>query len=164
MRKLAKLQTSTMVEFLKDISSCGPSNNSNSTNDNSSKVAHLFHNDITIFNSHYILNKSIIAKNGTCSVVKYKKMYEKYISEIFSMFFKIQTQKKNGKDKSIKFLVKSLPNYKLYIETKIKINKFLEEEKKFKINHMKKNISLNQDNDDEFESGQQTDEDDNMDN
>ena len=86
-------------------------------------------------------------------------MFRIYLEKIFSIFFKIVQKAENNK-KIIHYVLKNLPNYRLYLETKKIIDDFFEEENsRFKTDELKKNLFILDsflNNDNESESNDST--------
>jgi hypothetical protein len=143
MCKSIKVPISKMIDLLCKISSGGISSIKN-PNSNSTKVSFLFQHEITMFYSHFTLTRNILEKSADInSVVKYQILFRKYISAIFSLFFKIKSKYISKKRKLAACFVKRLPNYRLYLKTKKIINRFMEkEESKFNLDKIRKSMFL----------------------
>jgi hypothetical protein len=144
MSKSIKVPISKMIDLLNKISSGGGISSIKNPNSNSSKVSFLFQHEISMFYSHFTLTRNILEKSADInSVVKYQILFRKYISAIFSLFFKIKSKYISKKRKLAACFVKRLPNYRLYLKTKKIINRFMEkEESKFNLDKIRKSMFL----------------------
>ena len=143
MCKSIKVPISKMIDLLCKISSGGISSIKN-PNSNSTKVSFLFQHEITMFYSHFTLTRNLL-KNSTSldMTVNYQMLFRKYISAIFSMFFRTKSKSINKKRKIYTCFVKRFPNLGLYLKTKKLINSFIEkEERKFNLGNIRKNMFI----------------------
>ena len=125
MCKSIKVPISKMIDLLCKISSGGISSIKN-PNSNSTKVSFLFQHDITMFYSHFTLTRNLLKKSTSLDMtVNYQMLFRKYISTIFSMFFRMKSKSIDKKRKIYTCFVKRFPNLGLYLKTKKLINKFL---------------------------------------
>ena len=144
MSKSIKVPIDKMIDMLNKISSGGGISCIKTQDTNTSKVSFLFKHEISTFYSHFTLTRNLLRKSaGLNSAVNYQILFKKYISGIFSMFFKIKTKSITKKRKITACFVKSLPNYRLYIKTKKLINLFMEkEESKFNLKKIRRNMFI----------------------
>jgi hypothetical protein len=142
MRKSINVPTIKMIEMLNNISSGGRIRHKITSNSNTSKISFLFRNEISTFYTHYTLTRNILINStNLTTAVNYQILFKRYISEVFSMFFKIKMKSLSKKRKIAPCIVKCLPNYKLLIKVKHLINLFMkEEEVKFNLNKTRKNM------------------------
>lgn len=142
MRKSINVPTIKMIEMLNNISSGGRICHKITSNSNTSKISFLFRNEISTFYIHYTLTRNILINStNLTTAVNYQILFKRYISEVFSMFFKIKMKSLSKKRKIAPCIVKCLPNYKLLIKVKHLINLFMkEEEVKFNLNKTRKNM------------------------
>ena len=144
MTKSIKVPIVKMLDLLNKISSGGGISYFKTPNANTSKVSFLFKHEISKFYSHFTLTRNLLSKStGFNSAVNYQLLFRKYISAIFSMFFKIRSKSITKKRKIAACFVKSLPTYRLYLKTKKLINRFIEkEESKFNLGKIRKNMFI----------------------
>ena len=118
MCKSIKVPISKMIDLLCKISSGGISSIKN-PNSNSTKVSFLFQHEITMFYSHFTLTRNLLKKSTSLDMtVNYQMLFRKYISAIFSMFFRTKSKSINKKRKIYACFVKRFPNLGLYLKTK----------------------------------------------
>ena len=144
MCKSIKVPISKMIDLLCKISSGGGISSIKNPNSNSTKVSFLFQHEITMFYSHFTLTRNLL-KNSTSldMTVNYQMLFRKYISAIFSMFFRTKSKSINKKRKIYACFVKRFPNLGLYLKTKKLINSFIEkEERKFNLGNIRKNMFI----------------------
>ena len=143
MCKSIKVPISKMIDLLCKISSGGISSIKN-PNSNSTKVSFLFQHEITRFYSHFTLTRNLLKKSTSLDMtVNYQMLFRKYISAIFSMFFRTKSKSINKKRKIYACFVKRFPNLGLYLKTKKLINSFIEkEERKFNLGNIRKNMFI----------------------
>ena len=144
MCKSIKVPISKMIDLLCKISSGGGISSIKNPNSNSTKVSFLFQHEITMFYSHFTLTRNLL-KNSTSldMTVNYQMLFRKYISAIFSMFFRTKSKSINKKRKIYTCFVKRFPNLGLYLKTKKLINSFIEkEERKFNLGNIRKNMFI----------------------
>ena len=143
MCKSIKVPISKMIDLLCKISSGGISSIKN-PNSNSTKVSFLFQHEITLFYSHFISTRNLLKKSTSLDMtVNYQMLFRKYISAIFSMFFRTKSKSINKKRKIYACFVKRFPNLGLYLKTKKLINSFIEkEERKFNLGNIRKNMFI----------------------
>ena len=144
MRKSIKVPISKMIDLLSKISSGGRIIRKNSTKCDPTKISFLFQHEISMFYSHFTLTRNLL-KNSTniYTAVNYQIFFKKYVSVIFSMFFKIKFKISSKKVKIATCFVKNLSNYSLYLKTKKLIGRFMEkEESKFNMSKIRKNTFL----------------------
>ena len=144
MCKSIKVPISKMIDLLCKISSGGGISCIKNPNSNSTKVSFLFQHEITMFYSHFTLTRNLL-KNSTSldMTVNYQMLFRKYISAIFSMFFRTKSKSINKKRKIYTCFVKRFPNLGLYLKTKKLINSFIEkEERKFNLGNIRKNMFI----------------------
>ena len=144
MRKSINVPTIKMIEMLNNISSGGRICHKITSNSNTSKISFLFRNEISTFYTHYTLTRNLLLKSTEVDLaVNYQKLFRKYISAIFSMFFKGKVKAITKKRKFIAFIAKCLPCFRLYIKTKKLINCFMKmEEKKFNLEKIRKDMFI----------------------
>ena len=144
MSKSIKVPISKMIDLLNKISSGGRISSVKNPNSNSSKVSFLFQHEISMFYSHFTLTRNLLKKSTSLDMaVKYQILFRKYISAIFSMFFKIKSKLITQKRKVSACFVKRFPNLKLYLKTKKLINRFFEkEESKYNLGKIRKNVFI----------------------
>ena len=144
MTNTLKVPIVKMIDLLNNISSGGRLSHKKTTEANTSKLSFLFNHEISSFYSHFTLTRNILEKSADInSVVKYQILFRKYISAIFSLFFKIKSKYISKKRKLAACFVKRLPNYRLYLKTKKIINRFMEkEESKFNLDKIRKSMFL----------------------
>ena len=164
MKNSIRIPIATMIKFLKDISAGGLIYKVKTINSTTSKVALMFSQEITKFNTHYILTKNLINNKNINLSLEYEILFHTYLGKIFSIFFTKKVENIQNK-KDIHYIVKNLPNYRLYMEVQKIMELFYEEEKnKFKIEQlMKKCFILNtllNDEDEDSESSESTQNDD----
>ena len=164
MKNSIRIPIASMLRLLKDISGGGLVYKVKTINSSTSKVALMFNHEITKFNSHFILTKNLIVKKNINLSLDYEILFQTYLEKIVSIFFTKKVQNiKNEKD--IHYIVKNLPNYRLYMEAQKIMDDFYEEEKnKFKTDElMKKCFILNSilnDDDEDSESSESSQNDD----
>lgn len=162
MRNYIRIPINRMLKLLKDISTGGLICPVKTINSTTSKIASLFNHEITSFNTHFILTKNLLLEKNTNLSFSYEILFRIYLEKIFSIFFKIVQKAENNK-KIIHYVLKNLPNYRLYLETKKIIDDFFEEENsRFKTDELKKNLFILDsflNNDDESESNDSTEND-----
>ena len=143
MCKSIKVPISKMIDLLCKISSGGISSIKN-PNSNSTKVSFLFQHEITMFYSHFTLTRNLLNNSTSLDMtVNYQMLFRKYISAIFSMFFRTKSKSINKKRKIYTCFVKRFPNLGLYLKTKKLINSFIEkEERKFNLGNIRKNMFI----------------------
>ena len=164
MKNYIRIPIATMINLLKQISAGGLIYKVKTINSITSKVSLLFNHEITKFNTHFILTKNLINKKNINLSVDYEILFQACLEKIFSLFFIVKMQNTNNK-KDIHYIVKNLPNYRLYKEVQKIMDDFYEQEKnKFKTDELVKkcfilNSFLNNE-DEESESGESTENDD----
>ena len=144
MCKSIKVPISKMIDLLCKISSGGGISSIKNPNSNSTKVSFLFQHEITMFYSHFTLTRNLLKKSTSLDMtVNYQMLFRKYISAIFSMFFRTKSKSINKKRKIYACFVKRFPNLGLYLKTKKLINNFIEkEERKFNLGNIRKNMFI----------------------
>ena len=161
MRNSIRIPISTMIKLLKEISSGGCIYKSKSIHNTTSKLSSLFNQEISSFNMHYILTKNLLMKKDPILSDAYQLLFRKYLKVIFSIFYKIKIKFLEHR-KKFNYIVKNLPNYRLYMEVKkIMDDFFVEEKNKFNTDEMSKsffilNSFFETDEDDESESNDST--------
>ena len=144
MSKSIKVPISKMIDLLRKISSGGGISSFKNPNTNSSKVSFLFQHEISMLYSHFTLTRNLLKKSTSLEmVVNYQMLFRKYISAIFSMFFKLKSKSITKKRKISACFVKRFPNQRLYLKTKKLINRFIEnEESKYNLGKIRKNMFI----------------------
>jgi hypothetical protein len=144
MCKSIKVPISKMIDLLCKISSGGGKSSIKNPNSNSTKVSFLFQHEITLFYSHFISTRNLLKKSTSLDMtVNYQMLFRKYISTIFSMFFRMKSKSIDKKRKIYTCFVKRFPNLGLYLKTKKLINSFIEkEERKFNLGNIRKNMFI----------------------
>ena len=94
MRNSIRIPISTMIKLLKEISSGGCLYKLKSIHNTTSKLASLFNQEISSFNTHYILTKNLLMKKDPTLSDAYQLLFRKYLKVIFSV-------KKFGKQKKV---------------------------------------------------------------
>ena len=161
MKNSIRILTTTMINLLKEISAGGLIYKVKTINSVTSKIALLFNHEINKFNTHFILTKNLINKKNINLSVEYEILFQTYLEKIFSIFFVKKVQIINNQ-KDIHYIVKNLPNYRLYMQVQKIMDDFYEEEKKnkFKTDELlKKCFILNSflsNDDEESESSEST--------
>ena len=158
MRNSKRIPTSKMVKLLKTISSGGSNIRYRKI---SSKISYLLSHEMTFFNSHFVLTKNLLMKKDVNLAAIYHMLFRECLESIFSLFFTITEPCEMGNKKMVFCVLKNLPNYRLYIEAKKLINRFLiEEEAQFKISEITKNLFIlnafldNEEDDEKTESSE----------
>ena len=119
MCKSIKVPISKMIDLLCKISSGGKISSIKNPNSNSTKVSFLFQHEITMFYSHFTLTRNLLKKSTSLDMtVNYQMLFRKYISTIFSMFFRMKSKSIDKKRKIYTCFVKRFPNLGLYLKTK----------------------------------------------
>ena len=160
MSKSKNIPITKMMDLLNRISSGGRMCHMKTLNSNTSKISYLFKHEISAFYTHYTLTRNLLLKSIDVNLaVNYQKLFRKYITEIFSMFFKEKVKAITKKRKFVVFIVKCLPCFQLYIRTKKLINRFMKvEEKKFNLMKIRKDMFIINsflDTDDESEANEE---------
>lgn len=163
MKNSIRIPISTMINLLKEISAGGLIYNVKTNNSTTSKVSFILNHEITKFNTHFILTKNLISKKNINLSLEYEILFREYLEKIFSIFF-IKKVRNIQNKKDIYYILKNLPNYRLFIQVQKIMEDFFEEEKnKFKTDqHMKECFALNaflNNDDEESESGESTEND-----
>ena len=144
MSKSKNMPIAKMIDMLNRISSGGRICHMKTLHTNTSKISYLFKHEISAFYTHYTLTRNLLLKSTEVDLaVNYQKLFRKYISAIFSMFFKGKVKAITKKRKFIAFIAKCLPCFRLYIKTKKLINCFMKlEEKKFNLEKIRKDMFI----------------------
>ena len=143
MRNIIRIPISIMIKLLKEISSGGRVSRYKNINCNTSKLSSLFNHELTSFTNHFIFINNLLSKNSPSSSVNYKILFKKYLTSIFSLFFKIKIKNRQNNIKIIRYLVKYLPTFSLYIKAKKIIDEFHEkEENEFNVDEIKKKMFI----------------------
>ena len=161
MSKSIKLPIAKMIDLLNKISTGGRICHMKTPQSNTSKISHLFKNEISAFYTHYTLTRNLLLNSSEVNMaVNYQKLFKKYIYSIFAMFFKVKATAITKKKKFVAFFVKSLPCSRLYLKTKKLIDCFMKrEESKFNLAKLRKNMFIINsflDTDDESETNEET--------
>ena len=153
MKNFFGIPITTMINLLKEISAGGLVYKAKTIDCTTSKVACLFNHEITKFNTHFILTKNLIIKKNINLLLEYELFFQTYLEKIFSIFF-TKNEKNIHDKKDMHYIVKNLPNYRLFMEVQKIMDDFYEEENnKFKIEPLMKkcfilNSFLSDDNED----------------
>lgn len=140
MRNSKRIPTSKMIKLLKTISSGGSNLRYRKI---SSKISYLLNHEMTFLNSHFALTENLLMKKDVNLAAIYHMLFRECLESIFSLFFTITGPCEIRNKKLVFCVLKSLPNYRLYIEAKKLINHFLiEEETQFKISEITKNFFI----------------------
>ena len=143
MRNIIRIPISIMIKLLKEISRGGRVSRYKNIKCNTSKLSSLFNHELTSFTNHFIFINNLLSKNSPSSSVNYKILFKKYLTSIFSLFFKIKIKNRQNNIKIIRYLVKYLPTFSLYIKTKKIIDEFHEkEENEFNVDEIKKKMFI----------------------
>ena len=144
MSKSIKLPIAKMIDLLNKISTGGRICHMKTPQSNTSKISHLFKNEISAFYTHYTLTRNLLLNSSEVNMaVNYQKLFKKYINAIFSLFFKAKAKVITKKRNFVAFFVKCLPCSRLYIKTKKLIDCFMKrEESKFNLAKLRKNMFI----------------------